>query len=296
MAMLVANAGCGTDASTTTSRRALTPTSAARATTTSTAPIAPAPTTTTTSPVTTGTASTTLPPKNIARVIEVVDGDTIRADYGGVNESIRLIGFDAPESGEPFSDEATRALAALVGDREVELEFDVDRRDQYDRLLAYLWVGSTLVNAEMLRAGLATLYTVPPNVAHVETLQQAQDEAHGAGRGIWGAPAGPPVEVVSAHYNAAGNDHDNLNDEYIVFRVLVSGTLAGYSVEDDAGHRYVFPDRIFEAGQTLTLHTGSGADSSTELYWRSRSAIWNNDGDTVKVLDPQGHVVAEHAN
>jgi micrococcal nuclease len=228
-------------------------------------------------------------------VTEVVDGDTIRADFGGVNERIRLIGFDTPERGEPFSDEATRALAALVDDREVDLEFDVERRDQYDRLLAYVWVGSALANTEMLRAGLATLYTVPPNVAHVDALQAAQDEAQSAERGIWGAPAGPPVEVASAHYNAAGNDHDNLNDEYIVFRVLVSGTLAGYSVEDDAGHKYAFPDRIFEAGQTLTLYTGSGADGGAELYWRSRSAIWNNDGDTVKVLDPQGHVVAKYA-
>ncbi|MHB1344030.1 MAG: thermonuclease family protein [Thermoleophilia bacterium] len=231
------------------------------------------------------------PPANTAQVTGVTDGDTIRADYGGTNESIRLIGFDTPETGEPFSAEAKSALTALVGGKTVELEFDVTQRDQYGRLLAYVWVGSTMANAEMLRQGLATLYTVPPNVKYVSTFQAAQDEAQAANRGIWGAAAGPPLQITSIHADASGNDNDNLNDEYIVFKVLVSGSLIGYSVEDDAGHTYYFPDRVFQTGQSFTLHTGSGTDSQTHLYWGSGSAIWNNDGDTVKVLDPEGYVV-----
>jgi hypothetical protein len=106
-----------------------------------------------------------------------------------------------------------------------------------------------------------------------------------------GGPAGPRLEIVSIHADAASNDNDNLNDEYIVFKILVAGSLIGFSVEDDAGHTYYFPDRVFQAGQSFTLHTGGGTDSQSHLYWGSGSAIWNNDGDTVKVLDPQGHVV-----
>ena len=107
-----------------------------------------------------------------------------------------------------------------------------------------------------------------------------------------GGPAGPALEIVSVHADAAGNDNDNLNDEYIVFKMLVGGSLIGYSVEDDAAHTYYFPDRVFQTGQSFTLHTGSGADSQSDLYWGNGAAIWNNDGDTVKVLDPQGYVVA----
>lgn len=104
-------------------------------------------------------------------------------------------------------------------------------------------------------------------------------------------PAGPPLEIVSIHADAAGNDNDNLNDEYVVFRTLASGTLAGYAVEDAASHRYEFPDRVFTAGQTFKLHTGSGSNTQTDLYWGNGSAIWNNDGDTIKVLDNEGHVL-----
>ena len=241
-----------------------------------------------------GEAPITVPPDATVgvTVTEVIDGDTIGVTYSGAHESVRLLGIDTSEIGEAFSAEAIAALRTLLLGKTVRLEFDVVRRDQYDRLLAFVWVGSTAANAEMLRLGLATLYTVPPNVLYVEVLRAAQDEARVARRGIWAAPARSPVEIVTIHSDAAGDDTANLNDEYVVFKTVVAGTLAGYAVEDQSGHRYDFPDRVFENGRTFTLRTGAGADTQTDLYWNmSGSAVWNNDGDTVKVLDPEGHVV-----
>lgn len=225
-------------------------------------------------------------------VLSVVDGDTINVVFEGVEEAVRLIGFDTPEEGEPFAAEATGCLRRLVGGTQVRLEFDVQERDQYGRLLAYVWVGSTMANAELLRQGLATLYTVPPNVKYADLFTSAQNEARAAGRGIWEAPAGCPLEISNLHPDAAGNDNFNLNDEWIEFRVLIPGTLAGYSLEDEAGHTYFFPDRVFQTGEVFKVHTGPGADTQADLYWgHSESAIWNNGGDTIKLLDAQGHVV-----
>jgi micrococcal nuclease len=130
-------------------------------------------------------------------------------------------------------------------------------------------------------------------VKYTATFQAAQDEARAAGRGIWGGAADCPLEIVSINYDAPGNDNDNLNEEYVTFRALVSGPLLGYAVEDETGHRYEFPDRLFQKGQVFKLHTGKGTDTQTDLYWGMvGSAVWNNNGDTVKVLDPQGHIVA----
>jgi micrococcal nuclease len=225
-------------------------------------------------------------------VVRVVDGDTIVVHIDGRDEDVRLIGIDTPETGEDFAEQATNALESLVGGASVRLETDVESRDQYGRLLAYVWAGSIMANAELLRQGLATVYTVPPNVKYVDTLQSAQDEAEAAQIGVWGEPNETPLRIVTVQYDAPGDDSLNLNEEYITFKVLVSGTLLGYSVEDQTGHRYPFPDRVFNKGDVFKLHSGEGADTQTDLYWgASGAAIWNNDGDTVKVLDPQDQIV-----
>jgi micrococcal nuclease len=67
----------------------------------------------------------------------------------------------------------------------VRLERDVAPTDQYGRLLAYVWVGSTLVNEAMVRQGWAVLYTVPPNVKYADRLGRAQKEARARGAGLW---------------------------------------------------------------------------------------------------------------
>jgi micrococcal nuclease len=233
-------------------------------------------------------------------VLHVIDGNTIEVSLEGETTEVRLIGIDAPETGETFAAEATAALEGMIEGQGVSLQYDVERTDQYGRTLAYVWLydGEVywMANEALLLRGLATTYTVPPNVAYVEQFTRAQDSAQAEGSGIWAAGGASPPTIVLIHADAAGSDNDNLNDEYLVFRVLVSGSLLGYAVEDATGHRYEFPDRVLMKDQTLTLHTGSGTDTQTDLYWGSAGAIWNNDGDLMKVLDPQGYIVLSRSH
>ncbi|WP_266080585.1 lamin tail domain-containing protein [Haladaptatus caseinilyticus] len=99
------------------------------------------------------------------------------------------------------------------------------------------------------------------------------------------------LSIVRIHADAADNDHDNLNDEYIVLKNSGNDALdvSGWSVADDAGHSYLVPSRVsLEPGETVTLYTGNGSDSTSELYWGSDSAVWNNGGDTIIVRDADG--------
>jgi competence protein ComEC len=110
------------------------------------------------------------------------------------------------------------------------------------------------------------------------------------------APAALAVAEINA--DAAGDDRENLNDEYVVFENTGDDTLdlSGWTVEDEAGRTYTFPaGTALDPGATVTLHTGSGTDSGTDLYWGSGSPIWNNDGDTVIVRTPDGTIVLENA-
>lgn len=125
-------------------------------------------------------------------VVEVIDGDTVRLADG---ELVRLLGIDTPEHEEPYWEEATTFLSDLVNNREVNLTFDYTRRDHYRRLLGYLWLGDTLVNLLMIRAGLARVYAWPPDTLLFRRLVAAQTDARKARRGIWSLPPPRPESL-----------------------------------------------------------------------------------------------------
>ncbi len=124
-----------------------------------------------------------------ARVVNVVDGDTIDVELKGRVYRVRYIGIDAPERGEPLYEEATQANADLVAGRSVSLEADVREEDRFGRLLRYVHVGEIMVNEELVRRGLATAIMVPPDVAHAEEFSALEEMAREAGFGIWGDEA-----------------------------------------------------------------------------------------------------------
>ncbi len=106
------------------------------------------------------------------------------------------------------------------------------------------------------------------------------------------------LALASVHADAEGSDRDNLNDEYIVLENTGDGPLdmSGWTLSDEAGATYTIPDgTTLAAGATITIHTGSGTDTETDLYWGSGSPIWNNGGDTVIVTDDDGSTVLNEA-
>jgi len=125
----------------------------------------------------------------------VIDGDTVEVRIGGKVERVRLIGVDAPEIGQgEWGERARAALERMVKGKVVRVEFDVQERDRYGRVLGYVWVDGEMANEQLLREGMAFLYTVPPNVRYVERFRRAQEEARRARRGIWGARVEHPAE------------------------------------------------------------------------------------------------------
>jgi micrococcal nuclease len=128
-------------------------------------------------------------------VTRIVDGDTIHVELGGRIEKVRYIGVNTPEVHHPRKGEEPggRAAAAvnrrLVSGRRVRLELDAQARDRHGRLLAYVWVADTMVNAELVRRGYAQVMTVPPNVRHQSLFLKLQREAREAGRGLWAETA-----------------------------------------------------------------------------------------------------------
>ena len=127
---------------------------------------------------------------NAVQVKKIYDGDTIGVVLDGRFEKIRLIGIDAPELDQrPWGRKAKEYLESLlaVANSRISLEYDIEQRDKYGRILAYIWIqDGRMLNEEMLEKGFAVLFTFPPNVKYVDRLRAAQKKVRENKIGIWG--------------------------------------------------------------------------------------------------------------
>jgi len=230
---------------------------------------------------------------NLPVVQTVIDGDTLRLENG---ERVRLIGINAPERGQPYYEEATAALTELTLGQRVRLERDVSERDQYDRRLAYVYVGGVMANEELVARGLAKAYPFAPDTSKEDIFRRAELAAQATDQGMWSTSKGGEgagLIISDFNYNAAGDDNENLEDEYFT---LFNPTdtvihLTGFRISDTANHEYQFPSFVLGAGKSVTVRTGTGDDTATDLYWNNVGTVWNNDGDTLYLYDHKGYLV-----
>lgn len=144
-----------------------------------------------------------------AQVAEVYDGDTVRLDDG---RRVRIIGLDAPELGhdepdQPFAREATAALENLLArhDHQVAIRYGTERQDHYGRWLAHLYLpDQSSVTAHLLRLGLATHLTVPPNTYARDCYDGAEAQAMASNSGIWRLPEYQIIAATELDSDAEG--------------------------------------------------------------------------------------------
>jgi micrococcal nuclease len=259
-------------------------------------------------------------------VVSVTDGDTVDIRYqNGSTDTVRLLGVDTPEvygenepseyegvpnteAGKQCLHEAGEAASQFMKTKlqqgeQVTIVFDPqsDRRGYYGRLLAYLHDDGTKLNYRLVTTGHARVYD--SQFSKADQFYAAEDDAQAAKRGLWhcrnvddGSESG--LTITQIHADASGNDNTNLNDEYITVKNTGNETLdlSNWTVTDTAGHTYTMPSGVTLApDESITLHTGSGADTQTDLYWDRSGAVWNNGGDTVTVTTESGTTAAQRA-
>jgi endonuclease YncB( thermonuclease family) len=304
------------------------PTLKLSATSTRTPTASPTPTSTPTdTPIPTDTLTPT-PERTLARVVEVVDGDTIHVEIGGETYSVRYIGIDCPETVHPtepvgwMGPEASEANRNLVEGKTVYLEKDVSETDKYGRLLRYVFLDNgTFVNAELVRLGYAQVSTYPPDVKYQDLFLEMQEEAREAGRGLWGptptplpvpptatpAPTSPPpaptlppaapgeVKITYVYYDGVVPRVES--DEYAVIK-NTGGTavnLGGWRLNaGDEGQDFWFPSYELGPGQECRVYTNESHPESGGFSFGSGKALWNNKGDCGHLYNADGVEVSTY--
>jgi endonuclease YncB( thermonuclease family) len=250
----------------------------------------------------------TVPPDRVATtpsgtsgtVTRVLDGDSLIVAIDSEEREIRLIGVNAPEESECHGDEAKQALERLVAAGSLTLVADGEETDQYGRLLRYVVVDRRDVNRELLASGAAV--ALQSDHTSDAVFAAISDQAAADGLGLWAADACgsdaplPSIVVTDYEYDPAGPDQDSLDEEWIEFanRGPATQDMAGWILRDESTqHRYLFPPGFtLTSDGRVTVHTGCGVDTATDLYWCSSGPVWSNGGDTVILQLPDGTVVA----
>jgi endonuclease YncB( thermonuclease family) len=232
----------------------------------------------------------------VATVARVYDGDTLTLDTG---EKIRLRLVNTPELQPPqaAADAAREATSAFVSGGPVTVL--AHGRDAYGRSLADLRVGERDLATHLLANGLAHVFVIPPANADLQPLLAAEARARQARIGIWrefGYQG--ELHITSFHPNAPGDDREHINGEAL--RVCnISGKkvqLRNFALRDASGEVRRLPALTLPAGYTVRVHAGVGENEGDErtpyaAYLGSKRPIWNNQQETVELLDARGRVI-----
>ncbi|WP_100331930.1 thermonuclease family protein [Bacillus xiapuensis] len=127
----------------------------------------------------------------IATVLSIVDGDTIKVNLDGKEETIRLVLVDTPETKhprtgvQPFGPEASKFTTKQLSGKEIQVEPGIQERDRYGRLLAYVYIRDKMFNKILLEKGLARVAVYPPNTKYLDEFEKIQAAAKRKKVGIW---------------------------------------------------------------------------------------------------------------
>jgi len=239
-----------------------------------------------------------------ALVTRVIDGDTIEVDIAGIIYKVRYIGIDTPELDDKdpkraaVAQEATRYNRQLVQGETIRLEKDVSETDQYGRLLRYVYVDDILVNAELVKQGLAWAIPYPPDTKYQNYLEELEAEARQKGIGIWATLTIPSPIIVENVY-ITDIFYDGLvpnveSDEYVEITNLGDQPqeLTGCILIDmsDGYPSFTFPSYILAPGESIRVYTNEYHPEWGGFSFEYSRAIWNNtEPDVVVLYDNQGN-------
>tara|TARA_Y100000310_G_scaffold105294_1_gene103688 strand:+ start:2147 stop:3706 length:1560 start_codon:yes stop_codon:yes gene_type:complete len=232
-------------------------------------------------------------------VSQVIDGDTVKLD---TDDEISLIGIKAPGSGQAYYDEGIARLKELVEGKTVILHNDTQDKDPNDKFWRYVFVDSDNINVKLVQEGFANVSIVSPNTRYQSELEAAWQQCLSNGVNLCNTTTQNDYigdncfSVLNFNYDAGGDDNQNLTDEYFTLKNSCSYSIdmTSWTATDDASHTYTAPTFNLGNGTNVTIITGSGSDTSTELYWGRGSAVWNNGGDTLYLNNSAGQSVLSY--
>lgn len=219
-------------------------------------------------------------------ITRVIDGDTIEAK--DKNESIRLLGINTPERGEPYYSEAKEFLEDMILNKTVKLEYGKERYDIYKRTLAYVFLdeGEESVNLEIVKNGLANYY-----------FPKGKDKYYNDFKDAWNFCINSEKNLCKKSENVCAScvelkAFDYIRDEIVFYnKCSFSCNLTNWKIKDSGRKTFVFPKFSLSSDSEVLIKVGDGKNTGNVLFWRGEEYVWTPEGDVLFLRDGAGDLV-----
>ncbi|MBI2043223.1 thermonuclease family protein [Candidatus Pacearchaeota archaeon] len=217
-----------------------------------------------------------------AFVSRIVDGDTII----GNNESIRLLGINTPERKEKYYSEAKEFLEKEILNKTVQLKFGKERKDLYNRTLAYIFLNGENVNLGVVENGFGNYYFPAGKDVYYDNFQEAWNECLKKNINL----CEKSKDICSSCVELKNFDYKN---EIVVFgnKCDFSCDLTNWEIKDEGRKKFIFLKFVLNGNKEITIKVGNETGKENVLFWKNENYVWTRTGDTLFLRDEEGKLV-----
>lgn len=209
--------------------------------------------------------------KENAIIGRVIDGDTLVLKD---NRTVRLLNINTPEKNVDGYEKAKKFLAEFEG-KQVSLE--ITGKDKYNRYLARIYSQDNYLNEEIVKLGLATKFLVDKN--EIKLFASSEKQAIENEQGIW---------KKSQFFGCIFSKIDEISEIIVIENKCSPIDINQWTIRDESRKSLKLKGTL---SNKLIVNSGKGINNQTDIFWNSDTNIWNNDRDTLYILDEKGGIV-----
>jgi len=215
---------------------------------------------------------------NTGFVSRIVDGDTIELQTG---EHVRLLGINTPEKGEKYYAEAKEFLEKEILNKTVELRFGKEKKDLYNRTLAYMILDGRNINQEIISNGFANAYFPSEKDAYFSSFLEE-----------WKKCVEKSINYCENSKNICAScitlEQLSYDEQKVVLKNICGFecNLTAWQIKDEGRKKFIFPEFTLESNQEIAIIVGKNQTNDV-LIWERETYVWTKSGDTLFLRDSQ---------